>query len=214
MITTVVFDLDGLLTDTERLHCHAYQKTLSEIGISLTEEEYAEHWIRAGLGIREFVEARGIQAAPPDLRKRKTEVYGQLVDSSLEPMPGALELLQQLQGRKRLALASSAFRDSVLRVLRKLDIESFFEVIATEGSTPRRKPFPDLFLYTAEQLGEPPAECVVLEDAEKGVIAAHAAGMKSIAVPNRFTRGNDFSKATMVVHSLHDVTLGLLDSLG
>jgi beta-phosphoglucomutase-like phosphatase (HAD superfamily) len=66
----------------------------------------------------------------------------------------------------------------------------------------------------AERLGVEASECVVLEDAEKGVLAAHAAGMKVIAVPTHETRDNDFSKATRVVSSLTEVTLPLLDSLG
>jgi beta-phosphoglucomutase-like phosphatase (HAD superfamily) len=70
------------------------------------------------------------------------------------------------------------------------------------------------FLHVAARLGVAASECVVLEDAEKGVLAAHAAGMKVIAVPTPHTRGNDFSKATLVVSSLTEVTLPLLDSLG
>ena len=85
--------------------------------------------------------------------------------------------------------------------------------MATNESVARVKPHPDLFLYVAERLGVTAAECVVLEDAEKGVLAAHAAGMKVIAVPNPHTRDNDFSKATRVVSSLAEVTLPLLDSL-
>ena len=77
----------------------------------------------------------------------------------------------------------------------------------------RLKPHPDVFLHVAEQLGVPPAACVVLEDAEKGVVAAHAAGMKVIAVPTIHTRDNDFSKATLVVPSLEHVSLAMLDAL-
>jgi beta-phosphoglucomutase-like phosphatase (HAD superfamily) len=126
----------------------------------------------------------------------------------------SLALVEMLHGKKRLALATSSFREHAEMVLRGLDLARYFEAIATSESAPRGKPHPDLFLYVAERLGVTAAECVVLEDAEKGVLAAHAAGMKVIAVPTRDTRGNDFSKATRVVASLADVTLPLLDSLG
>ena len=128
-------------------------------------------------------------------------------------MPGALELIETLHGKKRLALATSSFRENAELVLRRLDLARYFEAIATNESVARVKPHPDLFLYVAERLGVDASECVVLEDAEKGVLAAHAAGMKVIAVPTRETRGNDFSKATRVVSSLVEVTLPLLDSL-
>ena len=88
------------------------------------------------------------------------------------------------------------------------------EVIATYESAPRRKPHPDVLLYVAARLGVALTECVALDDAEKGIVAAHAAGMKSIAVPTDDTRHNDFSKATLVLPSLEAISLELIDSLG
>lgn len=213
MISTVIFDADGLLTDTERLHCQAYQQTMSEIGVVMTEEDYADHWIRAGRTIADFVRQRGLNHDPIELRQRKNETYIKLLQTSLRPMPGAVELLRTLRGRKRLAVASSGFRHTVRYALQQIDVERFFEVIVTSEDVLRIKPHPDLFLYAAEQLDVPPSECVVLEDAEKGILAAHAAGMKSIAVPTPHTQNNDFSKATRVVRSLEEVTLELLDAL-
>jgi len=214
MISTVIFDLDGLLTDTEPLHCRAWRQTLAHIGVDVSEEEYADHWIRAGLGIDGFVQVRGLPHDPDVLRRSKLSVFLALLETSLCPMPGALELIATLRGKKRLALATSSYRENVEQILRQLDLARHFEAIATNESVARVKPHPDLFLYVAEQLGVAASECVVLEDAEKGVLAAHAAGMKVIAVPTRHTAGNDFSKATLVVSSLADVTLPLLDSLG
>jgi HAD superfamily hydrolase (TIGR01509 family) len=129
-------------------------------------------------------------------------------------MPGALDLIETLHGKKRLALATSSFRENAELILRQLDLARHFEAVATYESVARVKPYPDLFLHVAERLGVAASECVVLEDAEKGVLAAHAAGMKVIAVPTPQTRGNDFSKATRVVSSLTEVTLPLLDTLG
>jgi beta-phosphoglucomutase-like phosphatase (HAD superfamily) len=77
----------------------------------------------------------------------------------------------------------------------------------------RIKPYPDIFLYVAKEMNMPPENCVVLEDAEKGILAADAAGMKSIAVPNIHTMNNDFSKATLVVKSLEEVSYELIDQL-
>ena len=212
-ISTVIFDLDGLLSDTERLHCDAWRQTLAGVGVDVSEEEFAAHWIRTGLGIEEFVQLRGLSHDPHVLRRSKFGVFVALVETSVCAMPGALELVQALHGKKRLGLATSSFRENAELVLRRLDLTRYFEVIATNESVARVKPHPDLFVHVAERMGVAASECIVLEDAEKGVVAAHAAGMKVIAVPTPHTRDNDFSKATRVVSSLTEVTLPLLDSL-
>ena len=213
MITTVIFDLDGLLADTERLHRQAYQTALSHHGFVVTDEEYSEHWIRAGKSIAEWIRVHDLDLDPDVVRQRKMRLYQQLIDTSLEPMEGALAALDRLQSAKILGLASSSYERDVRQVLRRLEITDCFRVIATGNHVTETKPSPEIFLYTANELGVAPKECVVIEDAEKGIIAAHDAGMRSIAIPSDCTRNNDFSKATLILDSLHEVTLKLLDTL-
>jgi HAD superfamily hydrolase (TIGR01509 family) len=214
MIAAVIFDLDGLLADTERLHRQAYQEALATAGFCLASEEYADHWIRCGLGIDDLVRKHGLTADPTVLRARKAVAYLELVRSSAQPMPGALQVLGRLHGRKTLALASSSYGDAVAAVIEKLGMAGFFTCTVSRSDVMRAKPHPDIFLLTAERLRAPASLCVVIEDAEKGVTAARAAGMACIAVPNEYTRGNDFSKAARVLRSLDEVSLELIDSLG
>jgi HAD superfamily hydrolase (TIGR01509 family) len=213
MISAAIFDLDGLLADTECLHCRAYQLALSEHGIDLQDTEYAEHWVRYGNGIVDWVSLRGLTLDPHALRLRKASHYIDLLASSLRPMDGALELLEFLRGKVRIALASSSYRDAVEGVVSGLGIGRFFEVVVTGLDVERVKPAPDIFLKAARDLGVPPSECLVLEDAEKGVIAAHRAGMRCIAVPNDYTRHHDFSLATKICASLREVTPEVLQSV-
>jgi HAD superfamily hydrolase (TIGR01509 family) len=213
MITTVIFDLDGLLSDTERLHCKAYQDILAPYGIALTEEQFAEHWTRAGKGISQWIQENNLLLDVEQIRQQKSERYLELVESIVQPMDGALAVLERLAGKLRLSVASSAYQHWVEHVLKYLEITHYFELIVAGDHVSRSKPFPDIFLHTAQQLGVQPSECVVLEDAEKGVVAARRAGMHCIAVPNTYTQDNDFSQATQVVSSLHEVTLELLNTL-
>jgi HAD superfamily hydrolase (TIGR01509 family) len=213
VITTVIFDLDGLLADTERLHCQAYQDALLRHGATLTESEYAEHWVRAGRGIGDWVSNRGLTLDPFALRAYKSERYLQLLAVSLQPMAGALALLERLHGKKTLALASSSYRDAVDAVLQGLDIAHYFTAIVSGLDVVRVKPAPDIFLAAARAVGAEPPACVVLEDAEKGVLAAHEAGMACIAIPNEHTRSHDFSKATRICASLNEITLQLIEEL-
>ena len=213
MISAVIFDLDGLLADTECLHCRAYQMALQEHNIELRESDYAEHWVRFGKGIADWLALRGLQLNPHALRWRKSKHYLDLLASSLRPMDGALELLNAWHGKRKIALASSSYRDAIDGVLAGLGMARFFDVIVSGLDVAQVKPAPDIFLKAARDLGVEPADCLVLEDAEKGVMAAHLAGMRCIAVPNPYTRHHDFSKATRVCASLTEITDDFLQSL-
>jgi HAD superfamily hydrolase (TIGR01509 family) len=213
MISAVIFDLDGLLADTEPLHCRAYQLALAERGVALDAGEYYEHWVQHGYGIVDWIAWHNLDLDPHALRQRKSQHYLALLESSLRPMDGALELLDGLNGKIRIALASSSYRDAIDGVLAGLKIARYFEVIVSGQDVAKVKPAPDIYFYTANALAIEPAQCVVLEDAEKGVIAAQLAGMRSIAVPNEFTRHHDFSSATRVCASLREVNLDFLRGL-
>ena len=213
MISAVIFDLDGLLADTEKLHLSSYKTVFSELGFELSDEEYANHWIRDGKGTDAFIAQKNLAVDPNVVRREKARLYKKLVSSSAKPMPGARELLCSLQGRKPMGLATSSHPKDAHEVLKALDIEDFFSCVAAKFSVERIKPFPDIFLYVANEMNIPPENCLVMEDAEKGILAADAAGMKSIAVPNIHTMSNDFSKATLVVNSLEEVSYELIDKL-
>ena len=213
MITTLIFDLDGLLADTEKLHFESYKISLGELGIEIEEEFYNAHWIRDGLGIREFCQLRNLSLEPSFLRSRKMVVYAELVREKLQPMPGALAALQRFHDSHSVALATSAYTDSANVVIDAMRVRQYFDAIVTGSDVERSKPDPALFWLAASMVHATVADCVVIEDAEKGILAAHRAGMKSIAVPNRHTRMNDFSLATLVLSSLDELTPDLLNSL-
>lgn len=213
MITAVLFDLDGLLADTETLHCKAYQAVLHTHGLELTDDQYRDAWIRQGLGIADYLSARGLDIDPAVLRTAKAAEYERLVESDCGPMPGALALLERLHGRKTLAVASSSYADAVAAVLARLGVRDRFEAVVSGSDVARVKPAPDIFLLAARRLGVAPEHCVVIEDAEKGLVAAKAAGMKCICVPSAHTADNDFTKADVVVRSLDQVTVEVIDRL-
>ena len=131
MITGIIFDLDGLLADTEKLHCRAYQTAMLEQGFDLSEMDYAEHWVRRGDGIVDWVTAHNLAVDPAAVRARKSAHYLELLATCLQPMEGALELLTSLRGKMKIALASSSYRDAVDGVLAGLNIADFFEVIVS-----------------------------------------------------------------------------------
>jgi HAD superfamily hydrolase (TIGR01509 family) len=196
----VIFDLDGLLADTEPLHCAAYRAALHEVGVEIDDAEYEDHWIRRGLGIVELCAQMGVTTDPVAIRARKLELYANLLRRELRPMPGARALVDSLRSHYALAIATSSLRESADAVLERLEFD--LPCVVTASDVKRAKPHPDGLFEAARRLAVAPPRCVVLDDAEKGVLAAVAAGMVSIAVPNAQTAHHDFSRATRVVTSL------------
>ena len=212
-IDAVLWDLDGLLTDTETLHLRAYREAFAARGHALSDDDYARIWIQGGGGLADYLAEAGLDWDDTELRADKHVRYDALVRAEVKTMPGAMELLTALHGRKQQALASSAWRHSVGAVMDALVLHRFLKVSVCGDEVERVKPAPDIFLEAARRLEVPPERCLVLEDAEKGVAAARAAGMRVLAVPTHHTAGNDFSRATEVVDSLELVDEAFIDRL-
>ena len=176
MITAVICDLDGLLADTEKYHMRAYRETFAAEGVAVSDEDYITHWIRNCSTIVEFIAERKLGFDPDQMRSKKTVRYHSFVESHVEEMPGAIDFLNRVRGHKRLGLASNSLRQDIDRVLSKIGADGFFEVVSSKNDVSRPKPAPDMFIKTAEQLGEPVTRCVVIEDSWGGVEAAHRAG--------------------------------------
>ncbi len=208
-LDAIIFDLDGLLSDTETLHMEAYITTLRKFSITLTPAEYAEHWIKRGFGIVRYLNDRHIKLDPDAVRRIKARTYASLLDSSLREMPGAGMLLDFVSGKYKLGLATSSHGADASKVLANLGFDKYFDAIVTCDDVDLPKPAPDLFEKTASLLSVDPGRCLVVEDAEKGILAAHRANMKSAAVPNEHTAGNDFSLATYVFGSLDELRIFL-----
>ncbi len=205
--------MDGLLSDTETLHLKAYQQTLAHFGQTLTDQEYIDLWIRDGQGIAQYVKREQLSLAPLEVHNHKLKIFWEMLETDLKEMPFASNFLERMDSNYQLLLASNSYSKNVLFIIEKLGMSHFFEMVAHKESVTKTKPAPDIFLYLAGELKINPSECVVIEDAQKGIIAAHAAGMKSIAVPNCYTADNDFSLADKIVTSLQEIDLKMIESL-
>jgi HAD superfamily hydrolase (TIGR01509 family) len=212
-LAAVLLDFDGLLADTEDVHSRLWRQVLCEHGVACSADEYADHWIRRGEGVAEFLRARSLGDDVTTLLARKLELYLAAVAADLQPMPGALAFLDALDGRVPLALVTSGRRAMLEAGLARLGIGGRFAAIVTYEMVQRPKPHPEPFLAAAAALGVDPARCVALDDAEKGVVSAADAGAVAVAVPNAHTRGHDFSRAALVVPSLSELTLDRLAGL-
>jgi HAD superfamily hydrolase (TIGR01509 family) len=206
----VIFDLDGVLIDSEALQYKAYSEVLARFGISVSREEYAAQWIAAGQGPEYVIRNHGLQMHPDELRALKQPVYHDILRREVALMPGACAVLNRLQPHFPLALATNSNRQDVSLVFDRFDLRRFFTAIVTREDYRDAKPHPDAFLTAATRLGLTPGACVVVEDAYRGVVAARRAGTAVIAIPNRFTRDSDLSLATLVLPDLDALTVDII----
>jgi HAD superfamily hydrolase (TIGR01509 family) len=213
MRQAVIFDFDGVLIDSEGLQYKAYLEVLSRYGVWVSLEEYAEHWIAAGTGPEHAVETYHLPVTPDQLRQLKNPVYHTLLRQGVTLMPGAVAALERVGAKLPLALATNSNRLDVGFVLEHFDLGRHFAHVVTRDDYASPKPAPDAFVRAAELLDLPPARCVVVEDAYKGVIAAKAAGARVVVVPNEYTCNNDFSSADRILTGLDALTLELIDEV-
>ncbi len=201
----VIFDMDGLLVDTERLQFGASDRVLRELrGVALPHELMVslvglrsdECWqrIRALYDLAEPVE---------QLEAMQSAYYAPMLRAQSEALPGARELMVTLheQGYP-LAIASSSPLWQIEAVVERLAIGALLSAVASGQEVPRGKPAPDVYLLAARRLGVAPARCVALEDSGPGSLSASAAGMYVIAVPSAETATHSFEHADLVLPSL------------
>lgn len=202
----VIFDLDGVLIDSEGLYYRAYSEVLRPYGVTVSREEYEHYWIAQGNGPEYIVEKYHLPVSPDELRQLRSPVYLQLLESEVKLMPYVEEALSRLMPHFSLTVATNSNREHLDAVLRRMGITQFFPMTVARQDYRQAKPQPDAFTTAAAKLHLPPDRCVVIEDTYKGVTAAVGAGIRCIAVPNEYTLHNDFSRASLVLSSLKELT--------
>jgi beta-phosphoglucomutase len=189
MIRGVLFDMDGVLVDSEPFICKAAIMMFSELGITVSEEEFQPF---VGMGENRYIggvaDRHGLNVDIEQVKARTYEIYGIIVKGKLSPLPGAHEFISKCRDKElKLALATSADRVKMEVNLKEIDLSSdSFDAIITGLDVENKKPFPDIYLLAAESLGLKPYDCLVVEDAVSGIKAGKNAGCKCLAVTSSF----------------------------
>ncbi len=205
----VVFDMDGLMFNTEDVYWHVGSEVLRRRGYQYTRELcHAMMGCTPQSAFQTMIQWHALGDSWEQLATESEEVFVQLLDDYLAPMPGLLALLAALEAaRVAKAIATSSQPRLVDAVLSRFRMQPRFQFILTSEDVVQGKPDPEIYLKAAQRFGLSPAEIVVLEDSQNGCRAAAAAGAFTVAVPGEHSRAQDFSVATMVIDSLEDPRL-------
>lgn len=216
MITAVIFDMDGVIADSEYFNVEAKHVILQNAGIKVdwhyhdkflgTTHEYM--WTEMK---KEFNQLKHEVPYYIDLWvKTRKEL---IKEEGLKPMPGVVELIHGLKEKNlKLAVASSSLKEDIMENMNTFGITDCFDAFVSGSECENGKPDPEIFLKAAKILGKDPGECIVVEDSQAGVQAAKAAGMKCIGYAPEDATKQDLSLADRVIHSfLHDVPKYIAD---
>jgi HAD superfamily hydrolase (TIGR01509 family) len=202
-IEAILWDQDGLLVDTERLYFRANRETLRGEGIVLTRFDYQRLFLRSNRGLRAIGAEQGWSDRKLErVRAARNRRYSGLLRTSVRPMPWARTVLRVLSSRFRMAVVTSSYREHVRLIDRKVGFLRHMELVVADGDFAASKPDPEPYSVAIRRLGLRASQCVAVEDSERGLIAARAAGLRCIVVPNALTQGGDFGGAWRVLQSL------------
>lgn len=212
----VIFDLDGVIVDSNPTHTIALRQFCSQHGHQLSDEELkAKIYGRANKDwLPDIFGNRMTAAEYKRLADEKEALFRQLFAPIIRPLNGLLAFLNKLkQEQIPRAVASSAPPENVTFVLEKTGTKKFFEIILNENSIRKGKPNPEIYLKTARLLQLPPEKCVVFEDAWSGIQAARAAGCKVIGVTTTHTREEMVPGTDLVIADFEEIELAHLQKL-
>jgi HAD superfamily hydrolase (TIGR01509 family) len=224
VIRAVVFDFDGVIADSEPLHFRAFQGTLAEKGVGMTESDYYARY----LGYDDSGVFRAVSSdngltwnadIVAELVERKASRLAALERDTSVLFPGADAAIRRLAAAVPLAIASGALRAEIVRVLERAHLIGYFAAVVAAEDTPASKPAPDPYLRAVTLLraamGVPlsPAECVAVEDSRWGLESARAAGLHTIAVTHTYP-ADSLTEADLVISSLDALDLRHLDRIG
>lgn len=214
MIKAVLFDMDGVIIDSEPLHQKAYHGMFKEVGINVPSTLYESFTGQSTLNIcKQLVLHFKLNRAPEELVTIKRQIFKNLFfnDPELDLIPGVRELIQEYHKNGLiLILASSASMPNINNVFTKFELDQYFKAKLSGADLKASKPHPEIFIKAAEASGFKKEECMVIEDSTNGIKAAHAAGIYCVAFQSPNSKNQDYTLANKVITDFSEVKSDLL----
>jgi len=209
MLKAVLFDMDGVIVDTEPLHRKAYYQMFSDVNIDVDETLYESFTGQSTINIcKRLVDHFNMDVSPESLVsiKRKHFTYLFENDSDLTLIEGVLERIKDYHANGlKLVVASSASMPNIKRIFNRFELNPFFIGKFSGADLEKSKPHPEIFLKATAHTGFEKSECMVIEDSTNGIKAAHAAGIFCAGFKSAHSSGQDYSKANVVISSFKEI---------
>ena len=206
----IIFDVDGVLLDSETLYMEMNQSLFTQLGADISYSEYQTFIGISGKKMWTYIkEKSGLSQTVDELIAIEKELkHITLKKTDLIPTIGLVDFLKLLKQRSyTIAIASSGLKKNIDLILQKLNIGEYFELIVSGEQVAKGKPEPDIFLTVSEHYHANPKDCIVIEDSKNGVLAAKAAGMFCVGYYNPSSGEQDLSKADLVIKHFNDFRL-------
>jgi HAD superfamily hydrolase (TIGR01509 family) len=210
----VVFDMDGLMIDTEGMYFEAEREMARMYGRVVKDETLWKMMGRKPLeSMQIYVQDLNLNVKPEDVLKLRDDITLKKLNQEVVPMPGLYEILNSLKGKIKLAIATGSPDKFLKIVIDKLRLEDYFDVMQASDSIINGKPEPEIYLKTIDKLGCFPEDCIVLEDSSNGALAGKRAGCYTIAIPSEYTNMQDFSFVDYAASNLSDAADYIMKNL-
>ena len=209
MLKAVLFDMDGVIVDTEPLHRKAYHQMFDDVNINVDEDLYASFTGQSTINIcKRLVDHFNLNEAPEELVSLKRKHYKIFFkNDDLELIDGVLDRIQDYHSNDvKLVVASSASMQGIKQIFERFDLNQYFSAKFSGADLKKSKPHPEIFIKAAESTGFSKSECLVIEDSTNGIKAAHSAGIYCVGFKSPHSSHQDYSLANKIITSFEEIS--------
>ena len=212
----VIFDMDGVIIDSEPIHFGVDMQTMREFGVNISKDELNKYVGTTNeYMLNDLINKYKIQKSIKEILEYKMELtIRRIKETKINAISGIPELLISLKHNNiKTAIGSSSPKELIITVIEKFQLGKYFDCIVSGDEVKEGKPKPDIYLEVSKRIGVNPEECIVIEDSRNGVLAAKNAGMKCFGFRNVNSGNQDLSKADIIVDSIRNIDIEIIKVL-
>ena len=212
----VIFDMDGVIIDSEPIHFEVDMQTMREFGVNISKDELNKYVGTTNeYMLNDLINKYKVQKSIKEILEYKMELtIRRINETKINAISGIPELLISLKHNNiKTAIGSSSPKELIITVIEKFQLGKYFDCIVSGDEVKEGKPKPDIYLEVSKRIGVNPEECIVIEDSRNGVLAAKNAGMKCFGFRNVNSGNQDLSKADIIVDSIRNIDIEIIKVL-